>query len=37
MDLIQNEGDADYSKRAPTHVRFPFIEWIVPSIGSGEY
>ncbi|XP_066233318.1 sulfotransferase 1C4 [Saccopteryx leptura] len=35
VDLIQNEGDVDKSQRAPTHVRFPFIEWIIPSIGSG--
>lgn len=35
VDLIQNEGDVDRSHRAPTHVRFPFIEWIVPSIVNG--
>nr|XP_020758085.1 sulfotransferase 1C4-like [Odocoileus virginianus texanus] len=35
VDLIQNGGDADQSQRAPTHERFPFIEWIVPSLGSG--
>ncbi|KAG8512380.1 Sulfotransferase 1C4, partial [Galemys pyrenaicus] len=37
VDLIQNEGDTGKSQRAPTHVRIPFIEWIIPSIGSGEY
>ncbi|XP_070272916.1 sulfotransferase 1C4-like [Myotis yumanensis] len=35
VDLIQNEGDVDRTQRAPTHVRFPFIEWIIQSIGSG--
>lgn len=35
VDLIQNEGDVDKSQRAPIHVRIPFIEWIIPSIGSG--
>uniref|UniRef100_G1PY59 Sulfotransferase n=1 Tax=Myotis lucifugus TaxID=59463 RepID=G1PY59_MYOLU len=35
VDLIQNEGDVDLTQRAPTHVSFPFIEWIIPSIGSG--
>uniref|UniRef100_A0A8C0P7X5 Sulfotransferase n=2 Tax=Canis lupus familiaris TaxID=9615 RepID=A0A8C0P7X5_CANLF len=34
VDLIQNEGDVDKSQRAPIHVRIPFIEWIIPSIGS---
>uniref|UniRef100_A0A2K6FBT5 Sulfotransferase n=1 Tax=Propithecus coquereli TaxID=379532 RepID=A0A2K6FBT5_PROCO len=34
VDLIQNDGDVENSKRAPTHVRFPFIEWIIPSVGS---
>ncbi|KAL2774394.1 sulfotransferase 1C4 isoform 2 [Daubentonia madagascariensis] len=34
VDLIQNEGDVENSKRAPTHIRFPFIEWIIPSVGS---
>uniref|UniRef100_A0A8C6CKR6 Sulfotransferase n=1 Tax=Moschus moschiferus TaxID=68415 RepID=A0A8C6CKR6_MOSMO len=34
VDLIQNGGDVDQSQRAPTHERFPFIEWIVPSLGS---
>ncbi|XP_040831601.1 sulfotransferase 1C4 isoform X2 [Ochotona curzoniae] len=33
VDLIQNEGDVEISKRAPTHIRFPFIEWIIPSVG----
>lgn len=37
VDLIQNEGDVEMSKRAPTHIRFPVIEWIMPSVGSGEY
>ncbi|XP_008251206.2 sulfotransferase 1C4-like [Oryctolagus cuniculus] len=35
VDLIQNEGDVEMSKRAPTHIRFPVIEWIMPSVGSG--
>uniref|UniRef100_G1QET6 Sulfotransferase n=1 Tax=Myotis lucifugus TaxID=59463 RepID=G1QET6_MYOLU len=35
VDLIQNEGDVDLTQRAPTHMSFPFIEWIIPSIGSG--
>ncbi|XP_040831600.1 sulfotransferase 1C4 isoform X1 [Ochotona curzoniae] len=35
VDLIQNEGDVEISKRAPTHIRFPFIEWIIPSVGCG--
>ncbi|VFV23484.1 sulfotransferase 1c4-like [Lynx pardinus] len=35
VDLIQNEGDVDKSQRAPTYIRFPFIEWIVPSMRSG--
>ncbi|XP_029792926.1 sulfotransferase 1C4 isoform X1 [Suricata suricatta] len=35
VDLIQNEGDVDKSQRAPTYIRIPFIEWIVPSIRSG--
>nr|KAF6301401.1 sulfotransferase family 1C member 4 [Pipistrellus kuhlii] len=34
VDLILNDGDVDRTQRAPTHVRFPFIEWIIPSIGS---
>ncbi|XP_070279328.1 sulfotransferase 1C4-like [Myotis yumanensis] len=34
VDLIQNEGDVDPTQRAPTHMSFPFIEWIIPSIGS---
>uniref|UniRef100_A0A8C9DAU6 Sulfotransferase n=1 Tax=Panthera leo TaxID=9689 RepID=A0A8C9DAU6_PANLE len=34
VDLIQNEGDVDKSQRAPTYIRFPFIEWIVPSMRS---
>lgn len=33
--MIQNEGDVDKSHRAPTHIRFPFIEMIIPFIGSG--
>lgn len=37
VDLIQNEGDVEKTQRAPTHVRFPFIEWVIPSIGCGEY
>uniref|UniRef100_A0A8C0AAU4 Sulfotransferase n=3 Tax=Bos TaxID=9903 RepID=A0A8C0AAU4_BOSMU len=35
VDLIQNGGDVNQSQRAPTHERFPFIEWIIPSLGSG--
>lgn len=35
VDLIQNGGDVNQSLRAPTHERFPFIEWIIPSLGSG--
>ncbi|XP_076991052.1 sulfotransferase 1C4 [Tamandua tetradactyla] len=35
VDLIQNEGDIEKSKRAPTHIRFPFIEWIIPPLKSG--
>lgn len=35
VDLIQNEGDVEKTQRAPTHVRFPFIEWVIPSIGCG--
>uniref|UniRef100_A0A8C2RVD9 Sulfotransferase n=1 Tax=Capra hircus TaxID=9925 RepID=A0A8C2RVD9_CAPHI len=34
VDLIQNGGDVNQSQRAPTHERFPFIEWIIPSLGS---
>ena len=33
VDLIQNGGDVNQSQRAPTHERFPFIEWIIPSLG----
>ncbi|XP_074048878.1 sulfotransferase 1C4-like [Macrotis lagotis] len=35
VDMIQNDGDIEKCKRAPTHLRFPFIEWIIPKIGSG--
>ncbi|XP_068950107.1 sulfotransferase 1C4-like isoform X2 [Petaurus breviceps papuanus] len=35
VDMIQNDGNIEKCKRAPTHLRFPFIEWIIPSIGSG--
>ncbi|XP_049712167.1 sulfotransferase 1C4 isoform X1 [Elephas maximus indicus] len=35
VDLIQNKGDAEKSKRAPTHIRIPFIEWIIPGMESG--
>ncbi|XP_075419468.1 sulfotransferase 1C4 [Tenrec ecaudatus] len=35
VDLIQNNGDIEKSKRAPTFVRMPFIEWILPGVGSG--
>ncbi|XP_059883184.1 sulfotransferase 1C4-like isoform X2 [Delphinus delphis] len=35
VDLIQNEGDIDRSQRAPTHERFPFIEWKIPGMESG--
>lgn len=35
VDLILNDGNVDQSQRAPTHERFPFIEWIMPAIGSG--
>ncbi|XP_006873094.1 PREDICTED: sulfotransferase 1C4-like [Chrysochloris asiatica] len=35
VDLIQNNGDIEKSKRAPIHVRIPFIEWVHPAIGSG--
>ncbi|XP_003277492.1 sulfotransferase 1C4 [Nomascus leucogenys] len=35
VELIQNEGDVEKSKRAPTHQRFPFLEWKIPSLGSG--
>ncbi|XP_007940553.1 sulfotransferase 1C4-like [Orycteropus afer afer] len=35
VDLIQNKGDTDISKRAPIYIRIPFIEWIIPEIGSG--
>uniref|UniRef100_A0A2I3FZW1 Sulfotransferase n=1 Tax=Nomascus leucogenys TaxID=61853 RepID=A0A2I3FZW1_NOMLE len=34
VELIQNEGDVEKSKRAPTHQRFPFLEWKIPSLGS---
>uniref|UniRef100_A0A8C6C1A9 Sulfotransferase n=1 Tax=Monodon monoceros TaxID=40151 RepID=A0A8C6C1A9_MONMO len=34
VDLIQNEGDIDRSQRAPTHERFPFIEWKIPGMES---
>ncbi|EAW53885.1 sulfotransferase family, cytosolic, 1C, member 2, isoform CRA_a [Homo sapiens] len=37
VELIQNEGDVEKSKRAPTHQRFPFLEMKIPSLGSGEY
>uniref|UniRef100_A0A4W2FZI1 Sulfotransferase n=1 Tax=Bos indicus x Bos taurus TaxID=30522 RepID=A0A4W2FZI1_BOBOX len=33
VDLIQNGGDVKQSQRAPTHERFPFIEWTIPSRG----
>ncbi|KAM9585391.1 sulfotransferase 1C4 isoform 1-T3 [Trichechus inunguis] len=35
VDLIQYKGDLEKSKRAPTHIRIPFIEWIIPGIGCG--
>ncbi|XP_010591884.1 sulfotransferase 1C4 isoform X6 [Loxodonta africana] len=35
VDLIQNKGDAEKSKRAPTHIRIPFIELIIPGMESG--
>ncbi|XP_072477904.1 sulfotransferase 1C4 [Notamacropus eugenii] len=35
VDMIQNDGNIEKSKRAPTHLRFPFIEWVFPPIGSG--
>ncbi|XP_004031624.1 sulfotransferase 1C4 isoform X1 [Gorilla gorilla gorilla] len=35
VELIQNEGDVEKSKRAPTHQRFPFLEMKIPSLGSG--
>ncbi|XP_006883890.1 PREDICTED: sulfotransferase 1C4 [Elephantulus edwardii] len=35
VDLIQNKGDVEKSKRAPTHIRIPFIEWVIPGIGCG--
>lgn len=35
MDLIQNECDVGRSQRAPTHERFPFIEWKIPTMESG--
>ncbi|KAF6270085.1 sulfotransferase family 1C member 4 [Rhinolophus ferrumequinum] len=34
VDLIQNEGDVDKGLRAPTHIRFPFIELMIPSVAS---
>ncbi|EPY87068.1 hypothetical protein CB1_000274008 [Camelus ferus] len=37
VDLIQNECDVGRSQRAPTHKRFPFIEWKIPTMESGEY
>uniref|UniRef100_A0A8C3VV12 Sulfotransferase n=1 Tax=Catagonus wagneri TaxID=51154 RepID=A0A8C3VV12_9CETA len=35
VDFIQSEGDADRCRRAPTHSRFPFIEWKIPFLASG--
>uniref|UniRef100_A0A8C3VVA2 Sulfotransferase n=1 Tax=Catagonus wagneri TaxID=51154 RepID=A0A8C3VVA2_9CETA len=34
VDFIQSEGDADRCRRAPTHSRFPFIEWKIPFLAS---
>ncbi|XP_043940839.1 sulfotransferase 1C1-like [Protopterus annectens] len=30
VDMIDNEGDVEKCKRAPTHIRFPFIEFFLP-------
>uniref|UniRef100_A0A4X2JTD0 Sulfotransferase n=1 Tax=Vombatus ursinus TaxID=29139 RepID=A0A4X2JTD0_VOMUR len=35
VDMIQNDGNIEKCKRAPTHLRFPFIEWIIPPMDSG--
>lgn len=35
VDLILNEGDVDKGLRGPTHVRFPFIELMIPSVACG--
>ncbi|XP_028914037.1 sulfotransferase 1C4-like [Ornithorhynchus anatinus] len=35
VDMIQQEGDVDKCRRAPTHQRNPFIEWIIPQFPSG--
>ncbi|XP_043850844.1 sulfotransferase 1C4 [Dromiciops gliroides] len=35
VDMIQNDGDVEKCKRAPIYIRFPFIEWIIPSLDSG--
>uniref|UniRef100_A0A4X2K0J6 Sulfotransferase n=1 Tax=Vombatus ursinus TaxID=29139 RepID=A0A4X2K0J6_VOMUR len=34
VDMIQNDGNIEKCKRAPTHLRFPFIEWIIPPMDS---
>ncbi|XP_044523005.1 sulfotransferase 1C4-like isoform X3 [Gracilinanus agilis] len=34
VDMIQNDGNIEKCKRAPTHLRFPFIEFKIPSLKS---
>ncbi|XP_038626032.1 sulfotransferase 1C4-like [Tachyglossus aculeatus] len=35
VDMIQQDGDVEKCQRAPTHLRSPFIEWIIPPLPSG--
>uniref|UniRef100_F6QZ56 Sulfotransferase n=1 Tax=Monodelphis domestica TaxID=13616 RepID=F6QZ56_MONDO len=35
VDMIQNDGNIEKCKRAPTHLRFAFIELKIPSLPSG--
>ncbi|XP_007940552.1 sulfotransferase 1C4-like [Orycteropus afer afer] len=35
VDLMQNKGDVDKSRRAPIYERIPFIELVIPAIQCG--
>ncbi|XP_044523004.1 sulfotransferase 1C4-like isoform X2 [Gracilinanus agilis] len=36
VDMIQNDGNIEKCKRAPTHLRFPFIEFKIPFVGVDQ-